>query len=150
MSHLSIPLQITNKGFLREERIDKSINSAISMLLQTDCYSCAADPNYGFIFKNLRFEIFNENEGTVYNSLPNLTEKDNDLYNKKVSGSSRNISTFAAELQKSIVEYEPRLSDVNAVLTYIREERLIYVSVKAIIKDTGDNYQYQSTIRIWN
>jgi len=150
MSFLSIPLQITDKGFRREESLDKSISSAIAMLLQTACYSCAADPNYGFIFKNLRFEIFNENEGTIYNSMPELNLKDKDLYNKKVSGSSRNISTFAAELQKAIVDYEPRLSEVNAVLTYIREEKKIYVSVKGVITETGENYQYQTIIRIWN
>lgn len=143
---LSIPLQLTDQGFLLEERLDKSIDKAISMLLETPCYSCAADPQYGFVFKNLRFEMFNENEGTVYDS---LNKSDRGLYAKKVSGSSKNISTFALELQKAITTYEPRLSDVVVTMTYIREEKLVYVSIKGTILATSTPYQYQTTIRIW-
>ena len=103
--------------------------------MQTPCYSCVADSEYGFILRNLRFENFNENDGT--------------LDDVKVSGSSKNANTFASELKDTIVRNEPRLSDVNVTLTYIREEKTIYVSVKGVITDTGKPYQYQTTIRIW-
>ena len=80
MSNLSIPLQITDKGFLREESMDRSIQESILMLLQTPYFGCAADPEYGFIFKNLRFEIFNENDGTVDNSQMGLSPREQKLY----------------------------------------------------------------------
>lgn len=147
---IAIPLQITKKGFQRTDSIDKSISSALSMLLQTPCYSCVADPQYGFIFKNLRFEVFNENEGTINNFQTDNTPKDQYLYKKKVSGSSKNISTFAAELKEAVMKYEPRLSEVSTMMTYIREEKKIYITIKGVISETGEAYQYQTTIKIWN
>lgn len=150
MSNLSIPLQITDKGFLREENLDRSIQESITMLLQTPYYSCAADPQYGFVFKNLRFEIFNENDGTIDNSQVELSPREQQLYKLKVSGSSKNINTFASELKEAVIRNEPRLSEVSATLTYVREEKRIYVTVKGIITETGKDYQYQTTIKIWN
>ena len=145
---IAIPLQITNKGFQRTDALDESITSALSMLLQTPCYSCAADPQYGFILRNLRFEVFNESEGTIHNFQAAAT--DQQLYRMKVSGSSKNLSTFAAELKEAVTAYEPRLSEVNVMMTYIREEKKIYVTVKGVISETGEAYQYQTTIKIWN
>lgn len=147
---IAIPLQITKKGFLRTDVIDKSISSALSMLLQTPCYSCVADPLYGFVLKNLRFEVFNENEGTVDNFQTDITSKDQLLYKMKVSGSSKNVSTFAAELKEAVTKYEPRLSDVSTMMTYIREEKKIYITVKGVITETGEAYQYQTILKIWN
>lgn len=149
MSYLTIPLQITNKGFQREERLDKSIHSAIAMLLQTPYYSCPTDPQFGFVFKNMRFEIFNENDGTIEYPKEDLSPRDQRLYGMKVSGSSKNLNTFAAELKEAVVRNEPRLSEVSATLTYLREEKKIYVTVKGIITETGKDYQYQTIINIW-
>lgn len=149
MSYLTIPLQITNKGFQREERLDKSIHSAIAMLLQTPYYSCPTDPQFGFVFKNMRFEIFNENDGTIEYPKEDLSLRDQRLYGMKVSGSSKNLNTFAAELKEAVVRNEPRLSEVSATLTYLREEKKIYVTVKGIITETGKDYQYQTIINIW-
>ena len=145
---IDIPLQITNKGLRRTESVEESISSALSMLLQTPCHSCVADPEYGFIFKNLRFETFNENEGTINDF--QSESRNQQLYRTKVSGTSKNISTFAAELKEAVTKYEPRLSEVNTVMTYIREEKTIYLTIKGIITETGDAYQYQTTIKIWN
>lgn len=150
MNFLSIPLQITDKGFLREESLDKSIDEAIAMLLQTPYYSCSADPQYGFVFKNLRFEIFNEHDGTINKPLMEFSPREQRLYNMKVSGSSKNINTFASELKEAVIRNEPRLSEVNATLTYVRTEKRIYVTIKGIITETGKEYQYQTTIKIWN
>lgn len=149
MSYLTIPLQITNKGFQREERLDKSIHSAIAMLLQTPYYSCPTDPQFGFVFKNMRFEIFNENDGTIEYPKEELSPRDQRLYGMKVSGSSKNLNTFAAELKEAVMRNEPRLSEVSAMLTYVREEKKIYVTVKGTITETGKDYQYQTIINIW-
>ena len=147
---LAIPLQITRQGFLREDSVEKSINRAIELLLQTPCYDCRSDPKYGFIFKNLRFEIFNEREGTVNSPVDGTSSPDGWLYKKKVSGTSRNLNTFASDLQKAIVQYEPRLSGVSVSLTYVREEKTIYVAVKGTIPATKTPYKYQTTIKVWN
>ena len=149
--NITIPLNINSKGFVKEEQVDKSIDESLDLLMSTPCFSCAADPQFGFIFNNLRFEIFNENDGVVLNSSdsPNIFEGPDGLYSKKITGSSKSLNTFAAELRESIIKYEKRLTDVNVSMTYIREEQRIHVTVKGIIAATNDKYQYKTIINVW-
>lgn len=150
MNSISIPFRIGKEGLRRTEDPRKAIDSALSLLMTTHCGSCVADPEYGFIFNNLRFEIFNEQEGVVYDSSgTGGTSLMNGIYEKKVSGSSKNLNTFAAELKQSIQTYEKRLDDVSVSMTYLREERKIYVKVKAVLLESGNNYEYQSIINVW-
>ena len=151
MNSIAIPLRLKKGGLARIDSIKKAIDSAMSLLMTTPCFSSSADPGYGFIFNNLRFEIVNENEGVVYNSsrkegaLEALTR----LYGKKITGTSTNMNTFAAELKRTIETYESRLQDITVSMTYIREERKIYVTVKGIISETGGKYQYTTVINVW-
>lgn len=151
MRNLSIPFNIEKGSFNEESDPRKAIDSYIDLLLTTPCYSIPADPYFGFIFNNLKFEIFNENDGVVYNSSPleEIFEGKSGLYEKKISGSSKNLNTFASELKDTIVKYENRLSDVAVTMTYVREERLIYITVKGLILETGEDYNYTTTLRVW-
>ena len=151
MSYIALPLRMNKGGLARTEDTKKAIDSSLQLLLTTPCFSSAADPRYGFIFNNLRFEIFNENEGVVYNSSSNkeTMEALSNLYNKKLSGSSANINTFASDLKQTIEAYERRIKDVSVSMTYIREDRKIYVTVKAAMVETGEKYQYTSIINVW-
>lgn len=151
MRSIAIPLRVGKGELARNEDLRQAIDSSLALLMATPRFSNLADPRYGFIFNNLRFEIINENEGVVYNSskTPNIFDSKNSLYDKKVSGTSSNLNTFASELKKSIGEYERRLQDVTVSMTYIREERKIYVSVKGKLAESGDNYQYSSIINVW-
>lgn len=150
MQYISIPLNVGPKGLEREENLKKSIDSALNLLLTTRQYSTPSDPMFGFVFINLRFEIFNESEGVVYNSGDNNdAQSEEGLYDKKVSGSSKNLNTFAAELKEVIVAYEKRLEDVSVTMTYISEKRLIYITIKGIILATKEPYSYISTIKVW-
>ena len=148
---IAIPLNITAKGLIREENLRKSIDRSLSLLISTPYYSCPIDPQYGFIFNNMRFEIIDENDGVVFNSTdsPNIYEGPEGLYDKKITGSSQNLNTFATELKEAIIRYEKRLSDIAVTMTYIREEQLIYVSIKGVISETKEKYQYKSTINVW-
>ena len=90
MKSIVIPFQIGKGVLFRTDNPKKAIDSALALLMSTPCFSCVADPEFGFIFNNLRFEIFNENEGVVYNSSgrERLLEGHEGLYEKKISGSS--------------------------------------------------------------
>lgn len=147
---IAIPLEIKEKRVARELSVTRSIDRNIELLLQTPRWGCVADARYGFVFKNLRFEAFNEKEGTVGGADNGKSSPIAELYKKKVSGSSKNINTFAAELQKAIEKYEPRLTDASATLTYVREEKTIYVTVGGKLTGTDEKYRYETTIRIWN
>ncbi len=150
--YISLPLHIKDKGLARDEKMEKAINSFLSLLLNTPCYSSIADPNFGFIFNNLRFEIFNENEGVVFDSEDVVHDNNNpnDLYVKKISGTSKNLNTFASELKAAIETYEKRLTNVSVSMTYIREAKNIYVTVKGFIPAIEKEYQYNTNIKIWN
>lgn len=140
-----IPLQINSGVLGTYTDVKESIDAHVELLLTTPVGSCVSDPNFGFILNNLRFEIFNENEGVVLNT----DEDPSELYEKKVSGSSRNVNTFAIELKQLIEHYEPRLEDVLVTMSYVREHRKIYITIKGVIIETQTNYQYQTSIRIW-
>ena len=133
MAYISIPLEVKKTGLAREEKMKKSIDESLNMLLTTPRYNSIGDPQYGFIFNNMRFEIFDEHEGVIYNSGDTIYENGmQDLYTKKISGSSKNMNTFAAELKEVVKAYEKRLGDVAVTMTYIREERLIYITIKGM------------------
>lgn len=150
MAFLSIPLEVKKKGFAREKSLKKSLDESLYMLLTTPRYNNMSDPEYGFVFNNMRFEIFDEHEGVIYNSGDTMYDRGiKDIYNKKISGSSKNMNTFAAELKEVVKNYEKRLNEVAVTMTYIREERLIYVTIKGIIIQTREDYVFTSTLRVW-
>ena len=143
--NIGIPLTI-RKGRLGNENRKDSIDSHIELLLSTPEGGCVSDPEFGFVFNNLRFEIFDENEGVVLNSDSDRSA----LYEKKISGTSRNVNTFAVELKRQIEKYEQRLSEVQVTMAYIREHRKIYITVRGIISETRTEYQYQTSLNVWN
>lgn len=150
MAYLSIPLEVKKEGLSRQKNIKKSIDESLHMLLTTPRYNNIGDPNYGFVFNNMRFEIFDEHEGVIYNSGDTIYESGlQDVYTKKISGSSKNMNTFASELKEAVLRYEQRLSDVAVTMTYIREERLIYITVKGNIVSTKEEYVFTNKLKVW-
>ncbi|MBO7591434.1 MAG: hypothetical protein J6T05_07560 [Prevotella sp.] len=150
MENLVSPLEIVMGGISRTDNIKESINSFLEILLTSACGDCCIDPEFGFIFNNMRFEIFNEREGTIYNSTTPESEEEDEMYTKKISGNSRNLNTFATDLKEVIMKYEHRLADVAATMSYVREERKIYVTVTGVIIDTKEKYKYDTTLKIWS
>lgn len=141
-----IPLGVQKGRLWKAQDMKTSIDSYIELLMTTPEGGCVSDPEFGFIFNNLRFEIFDENEGVVLNS----DLEHSAIYEKKISGSSRNINTFAVELKRLIEKYEKRLSDVLVTMSYIREHRKIYITVRGTITETKAEYKYQTTLNVWN
>jgi hypothetical protein len=149
--NISIPLQLTAKGLQRDDDLKRSIDANVYLIITTERFSTPADPQFGFVFNNLRFEMFNENEGVVYDSGDTDTMSNiQGAYDKKISGSSKSINTFAAELKTAISKYEDRLENISVSMTYIREERLNYITVKGVIISTKEDYIYDQTIKVWN
>ena len=141
-----IPLGVQKGRLWKTQDMKTSIDSYIELLMTTPEGGCVSDPEFGFIFNNLRFEIFDENEGVVLNS----DLEHSAIYEKKISGSSRNINTFAVELKRLIEKYEKRLSDLLVTMSYIREHRKIYITVRGTIIETKAEYKYQTTLNVWN
>ncbi len=149
--NIGMPLQLTEKGLQREESLKRSIDTNLYLIITTERFSTPADPMFGFVFNNLRFEMFNENEGVVFDSGDTETMSNiQGAYDKKISGSSKSINTFASELKTVISKYEERLEKVSVSMTYIREERQIYITVKGVIVSTKEDYIYDQIIKVWN
>lgn len=149
MNGLIAPIQITKKGLLKADNTKESIDSFLMLLLNSVCGETPIDPKFGFVFNNMRFEIFNEREGVIFNSVEN-EENDNELYSKKISGNSRNLNTFATDLKEVIMQYEPRLEDIATTMSYVRSERKVYITVTGIISESKEKYQFETTLKIWN
>lgn len=149
MSSLIAPIEITKKGLLRTGNEKESIDSFLNLLLNTTCGECCIDQHFGFIFNNLRFEIFNEQQGVIYNSNPDENTAEETLYTKKISGNSRNLNTFSSDLKDAIERYEHRLKDIQTTMSYVRGERKIYITITGIIEATKKKYQYETTLKIW-
>ena len=150
MDNLISPLDIIGGSIMRTDNVKESIDSFLEILLTSACGDCSIDPEFGFIFNNMSFEIFNEREGTIFNSTSTDSREEEDLYNKKISGNSKNVNTFATELRQVIMKYEERLTEVQATMSYVREERKIYITVTGIIVDTREKYKYDTTIKVWS
>ena len=150
MESLVSPLEIVTGSIARTDSLKKSIDAFLEILLTSACGDCCIDPEFGFIFNNMRFEIFNEREGTILNSTTDDGEDDNDIYSKRVSGNSKNINTFATDLKEVIMKYEQRLTEVAATMSYVRDERKIYITVTGVISDTQEKYKYDTTLKIWS
>lgn len=78
-----LPLEITNGRLTSAIQPQIAVNAFIELLLSTPCGSSVADPQFGFIFNNLKFEIFNEKEGVIYDSTPQESPYPN-LYDKNI------------------------------------------------------------------
>ncbi|MCR4766202.1 MAG: GPW/gp25 family protein [Bacteroidaceae bacterium] len=151
MTNIALPLRVTGSGIVKERSLKRSIDGLIDLLLTTPLFSATSDPFFGFVFNNVKFEIFNEHEGVVYDSSDTGGVYGlQGLYDKKISGSSRNMNTYAAELKEAIVNYEKRLDNVTVSMTYMREERQVYVTVKGVIIATKKEYVYRNILKIWN
>lgn len=144
-----LPLQVRDGKLVQASDVKAAVDAFIELLLTTPCGSCVSDPQFGFIFNNLKFEIFNENEGVIYDS----EEKNgatSDLYSKKVSGTSKSINTFAIELKRAIEQYEKRLSDVSVSMTYVKKLKKIQVDVEGTLGEMNEAYRYTTSIDLWN
>ena len=48
------------------------------------------------------------------------------------------------------MKYETRLTDVAATMSYVRDERKIYITVTGVIIDTQEKYKFDTTLKIWS
>lgn len=145
MISIKLPLSINHGSVAMETDIALSVRSNIDVILNTRQMECLADVDFGFIFNNTKFEIFNENDGVIFDSKGNgmdMSINGVNVYSKKISGTSRNVNTFASDLRESIIRYEPRLDNVKVSMSYVRLERMIYVNIDGVITVTGEPFTY--------
>lgn len=151
MTNIKLPLSIDKGKVEMNTDVVSSIKSNVDMILNTRQGECIADSDFGFVYNNTKFEIFNENDGVIFDSKgdgQDMSVSGVNLYTKKISGSSRNVNTFAADLCEAVASYEPRLANVKVSMSYVRLERMIYITVDAVIVDSGEPFLYQGKLAV--
>lgn len=147
--YTTIPLTIRrSRGFSQENNLSQSIAQFLEFLVSSPCGSFEAEPEFGFIFKNFRFENFNEEKGVLYSS--NNETENSVYYTRKIHGRSVNHNTFAVELKHSIERYEPRLSSPRVNMEYNTKEKLVVITITGVLNDNSkDNFKHQIKIHVW-
>lgn len=145
INSIRIPLQVVGGRIDRYKSLKEAIDTSLTMLLNTPIGSVPSNPHYGFTLQTLRFERVNETQGTIYTGVDDT----NPVYDKKMSGTSKNMQTFAADLNEAVRLYEPRLGNTNVSMTYVAKSKTIVIVIKGIITETKEDYIFTSTVKLW-
>lgn len=147
--YTNIPLQIEKgSGFKRQQNDVESIRSFIEILVSTPLGSFEADPGFGFVFKNFRFQNFNEDKGILYSSDPD--NESSEYYRYKIQGHGINFNTFAHELKVAIEKYESRLKQVRVNMEYSAKEKKIDIIVTGVVNDKmSDKFEHIIKMHVW-
>lgn len=142
---VKIPFQISDGTIEHENDIQKSIDSFIDLLVSTQFGHFKANHDFGFVFKNYRFENFDEKKGTI------ATQDDAEpRVNYKISGTSKNPQNFANELKKSIEKFEPRLRIKEVSMDYNPKKQNIRLQISGqITYDKNREYSHEINFHVW-
>lgn len=146
---LSIPLKFDNQhGFERETHTTESIKQFIELLVSCHLGVCSSNPSFGFIFKNCRFENFDEKKGSI--ATPENTDIITPSHTFKIKGNSGNFNTFARELKEQLSIFEPRLRDINIKMEYYAVTKKIELKIKGFVIDkTIEKFEHTIFIHVW-
>ena len=159
---IKIPFNI-NKGEIETEKDDnQSINRFIELIVSSYWRSFKPEIDFGFGFKNFKFEIFDEINGTIMNkktgdklyNKPNgkrITENKTDSnYTKKINETSKNSNSFAYDLKCTIEKYECRLKDVYVDMKYSQKEKVITLIINAKLNnEKGNDFAHEISFQVW-
>lgn len=150
--YLSIPLRISDRRLQTEADTTQSIRQFLDMLAASAQGSFAADPEFGFVLKNFRFQNFNEDKGVLYSAKDKHGHpiESSVYYRHKVHGKSRTSNTFAMDFRDAVQRYEPRLRQVNVDMDYARQQKTITLTITG---KTGPNFNdpfdHKITFHVW-
>ncbi len=160
--YIKIPFHI-NKGEIETEKEDnQSINKFIELIVSSYWRSFKPESDFGFGFKNFKFEIFDEINGTILNKkisekfynktngkrIPDFNTDNN--YTKKINETSKNSNSFACDLKNTIEKYECRLKDVYVDMKYTQKEKMITLFIKGKINnEKGNDYTHEISFQVW-
>lgn len=143
--YIKIPFQIVNGTVELEMDVEKSVDRFIDLLIATPMGHFKADPDFGFVFKNFRFENFDEKKRTVA-----YMRTDDPMNDFKITGSSKNPKNFAYALKRNIEMYEPRMSVSEVKMDYDSKKHNVKLLVSGLIKsDKPQNYSHEVNFYVW-
>lgn len=146
---IKIPFQIHSGKIDREKDINKSINEFIELLVSSHLGSFTPDGDFGFIFINFKFEIFNEKKGTI-SYLKKADEYVDINYTKKISETSKNMGSFAYDLKRNIEKHEQRLKNVEVNMKYNPKEIMVTLEIIGKLNNERSvDYNHKIVFQVW-
>lgn len=143
--NIKIPFQIVNGNVEQETDLKRSVNQFVDMLVATAIGQFKADADFGFVFKNFRFENFDEKKRTVANM-----REDEFLNEYKITGSSKNPKNFAYMLKRNIEQYEPRLTINEVTMDYSAQKHNVMLLISGQLKtDKPQAYSHAINFHVW-
>ena len=147
---IKIPFQLNKGSIDREEDLRKSVDQFIELLVSSYSGCFVPDSDFGFIFKNFKFENFDELGGTIFYGKKNKKESVDINYTKKINNSSNNPNSFALDLKRTIDKYEQRLKNVTVKMDYHKKTKLITLEINAKFNiDKPTDYHHTISFHIW-
>lgn len=146
--YLPIPLEHDKqKGFVAYNYdVKESIGKFLELIVLTPQGGCECLPDFGFVFKNFRFQNFNEKDSTLFSN----GKESSPCYEWKIPGKSMNSNTFARELKRNIEIFEPRLKQVNVDMVYSRERRIVQIKISGKIANKfREPFSHEINIHVW-
>lgn len=143
---------------LDETHLKASIDAFLQLLISSNKYDSIADEEFGFCLEDFRFETFNVDKAKFHENFPikdtsentELREIYDNLYSKRLIGSSKNADTFARELKRTIERYERRLREVTVMMDFQKYGRLIHIIVTGKINNPSNTIYYNEfNIDVW-
>lgn len=157
--YISLPFTIQDsEGIKKEPNLKESIRSFLNLLVSCALKSCEADPEFGFVFNNYRFENIDESTGKFHDNHSDPSEPFHQYHQYRINGSINNVDSFAKELGKNIEKYEPRLilnstsKDKGVITKYNEKERAVSIEINGTVRGdlSEDNgFTHKILIRIW-
>jgi hypothetical protein len=160
--YIKIPFQINNGEIASEKDDVQSINKFVQLIVSSYWKSFKPESDFGFGFKNFKFEIFDEINGTILNKKMNeklinkpggkkIPDKRTDAdYSKKINETSKNSNSFAFDLKNTIEKYECRLKGVYVDMKYGQREKKITLLIKGKINnEKEDDYAHEISFLVW-
>lgn len=142
---VKIPFHFSNGNIQQEADVKKSVDAFIDLIVATQFGQFKADPDFGFVFKNHRFENFDEKKGTLASY-----EEDDYRGNLKITGTSKNPNNFANALKNNIEAYEPRLSHCEVDMRYNSKNHNVKLMISGQLKgDKMQPYSHEINFYVW-
>ena len=143
--NIKIPFQLVNGSVELETDVKKSVDKFIDLLVATPFGQFKADLDFGFVFKNYRFQNFDEKRRTV----AYLKEEDS-MCDYKITGTSKNPKNFANALKRNIESYEPRMLVSEVTMDYNAKKHNVKLLISGQIKrDKPQPYSHEIYFYVW-
>jgi predicted component of type VI protein secretion system len=144
MSGFKIPIDFSEGNFYDNnrqsrgnevERLRKSVDDFLSLLVNTPKGSFKPQPQFGFSLTKFRFEN---------------ADAEDKINKEIIRGRSDNLyDYYALELKKTILQFEPRLQNPEVEIEFSKQTAKVNISIFGKLINTKEEFKKNIIFQIW-